>query len=299
MENKLVLTNQDVRMMASNLASRINERGDVAYRIFGVPRGGVPAAYLVAGELDVRSTVVDDVRDADIIVDDVIDSGATRERYAKLSASPFYALIDKTKEDDFKGRWVEFPWERTDASSNEEEIILRLLQYIGEDPKREGLEDTPKRVLKAWKHWTSGYGRKPEDVLKVFKDGAKGYKEMIVESPIPFFSMCEHHMAPFFGTASIGYIPDELGICGLSKIPRVLDIFARRLQVQERLTVQTADALVDLLKPYGVGVVIKARHLCMESRGIQQAGVYTTTSAMRGAFLDKERVRHEFLTLIK
>lgn len=267
-------------------------------KAYGVPRGGVPVSYLLSAVTHRQRILVCSAPiEADVIVDDIVDSGKTKETWMHNTKMPFYALWDYMNSP--KHDWIVFPWEESSSESNEEDIVLRLLQYIGEDPKREGLEDTPKRVLKAWKHWTSGYGRKPEEVLKVFKDGANGYKEMILESPIPFFSMCEHHMTPFFGTASIGYIPDELGICGLSKIPRVLDIFARRLQVQERLTVETADALVSLLKPKGVGVVIKARHLCMESRGIQQAGVYTTTSAMRGLFLDNEKVRHEFLTLIK
>jgi GTP cyclohydrolase I len=281
--------------LAAKMLDHMQKDGYSNPKVYGVPRGGISVAYLCAAY---GCHVTDSPLAADVIVDDLVDSGKTKAEWKHNTKMNFYALCDYM-DPPKNGDWIVFPWEESSSQTNEEDIILRLLQYVGEDPNREGLEDTPKRVLKAWKHWTSGYDRKPEEVLKVFKDGAKGYQEMIVESPIPFFSMCEHHMAPFFGTASIGYIPDELGICGLSKIPRVLDIFARRLQVQERLTVQTADALVDLLKPYGVGVVIKARHLCMESRGIQQAGVYTTTSAMRGAFLEKERVRHEFLTLIK
>jgi GTP cyclohydrolase IA len=278
------------------MVSRMELDGYNKPKVYGVPRGGVPVAYLCAR---LGCSPVDSPLAADVIVDDIVDSGKTKATWQHNTKMPFYALCDYQFPAKEKGEWIVFPWEESSSESSEEDIVMRLLQYIGEDPKREGLLETPKRVLKAWKHWCSGYGRRPEEVLKVFKDGANGYKEMIVESPIPFYSMCEHHMAPFFGTASIGYIPDKLGICGLSKIPRVLDIYARRLQVQERLTVQTADALVSLLEPYGVGVVIRARHMCIESRGIQQAGVYTTTSAMRGVFLDNEKVRHEFLTLIK
>lgn len=290
------LSNSDCGVLASRMVEDIGSKIRGIPKVYGIPRGGIPVAYLCAAR---GCFVVNTPCDADILVDDLVDSGKTKETWTHNTKMPFFALCDYMDPPKQKGEWIVFPWEEGSAVSNEEDLVLRLLQYIGEDPAREGLRETPMRVLKAWKHWTSGYGKKPEEVLKVFKDGSNGYNEMIIESPIPFFSMCEHHMAPFFGTASIGYIPDELGICGLSKIPRVLDIYARRLQVQERLTVQTADALVSLLKPKGVGVVIKARHLCMESRGIQQAGVYTTTSAMRGVFLDNEKVRNEFLTLIK
>lgn len=293
---QIKLSNNQCSILARRMVEQFQRDGYVLPKVYGVPRGGVPVAYL-CGRYGCE--VVDSPMAADVIVDDIVDSGKTREEWKHNTKMNFYALCDYMtggwKE---AGDWIVFPWEESAKESSEEDIVRRLLQYVGEDPRREGLLETPKRVLQAWKHWTSGYGRQPEDVLKVFKDGADGYNEMIVESPIPFYSMCEHHMTPFFGTASIGYIPDQLGVCGLSKIPRVLDIFARRLQVQERLTVQTADALVGLLKPKGVGVVIKARHLCMESRGIQQGGVVTTSSAMRGLFLDNEKVRHEFLTLI-
>lgn len=177
--------------------------------------------------------------------------------------------------------------------------IKRLLEdVIGEDPERGGLAETPARVVKAWKMWTSGYDRDPRDVLKVFQDGAENYDEMVIVRDIPFYSHCEHHLAPFFGTACIAYIPDGY-VVGLSKLSRVLDIFARRLQVQERLTNQVADAINDHLAPKGVGVVIKARHLCMESRGICQQGHHTVTSALRGAIKDQPETRGEFLSLVK
>lgn len=177
--------------------------------------------------------------------------------------------------------------------------IQRLLEdIIGEDPNRGGLVETPARVVKAWQAWTSGYGKDPRDVLKVFEDGAENYDEMVVVRDIPFYSHCEHHLAPFFGTACIAYIPDGY-VVGLSKLSRVLDIYARRLQVQERLTNQVADAINDHLAPKGVGVVIKARHLCMESRGICQQGHHTVTSALRGAVKDQPETRAEFLSLVK
>jgi len=175
------------------------------------------------------------------------------------------------------------------------DIIRDLLQFIGEDTERGGLRETPPRVIKAWEEWTSGYEKEPKDVLKCFEDGGEKYNEMVLVKDLPFYSHCEHHLAPFFGTATIAYLPRKR-IVGLSKLGRVLDIYAKRLQVQERLTAQVADALQDGLKPYGVGVLIKARHLCMESRGLAKQGHVTITSALRGSFL-KGTVRQEFLML--
>jgi GTP cyclohydrolase I len=178
----------------------------------------------------------------------------------------------------------------------DESIIRSLLQHVGENPDREGLKETPARVLKAWKHWCAGYDQTAASVLKVFEDGAEHYDQMLVVRDIPIYSHCEHHLAPFFGTASIAYIPKGK-IVGLSKLSRLADIYARRLQVQERLTSQIAEALWTHLNPVGVGVLIKCRHLCMESRGIAKAGSYTTTSALRGAILDEPSARAEFYSL--
>jgi GTP cyclohydrolase IA len=163
---------------------------------------------------------------------------------------------------------------------------------------REGLCDTPMRMAKAWDFWSRGYWEDPAEILKTFQDGAEGVDEMVVVADLPFYSHCEHHLAPIFGTATIGYLPDKR-IVGLSKLPRLLNVFARRLQVQERLTCQVADAMMKHLAPLGCGVVIKARHLCMESRGICQQGHYTITSALRGIFKDESVVRAEFLQLAK
>jgi GTP cyclohydrolase I len=179
-----------------------------------------------------------------------------------------------------------------------EASVVRLLEYVGEDPQREGLLETPKRVAKAWKEWCSGYAQNPADVLKVFEDGANGVDEMVVVRA-PVYSHCEHHLAAIFGTAVVAYIPDGK-IVGLSKIKRLVDVFARRLQVQERLTNQIADALQDHLKPKGVGVVIKARHMCMESRGVNvNGGEPTITSALRGLIKTEPDARAEFLDFAK
>jgi GTP cyclohydrolase I len=180
-----------------------------------------------------------------------------------------------------------------------EYIIKDLINFIGEDPNREGLLETPKRVLKAWKEWTKGYKIDIPSLFKVFEDGANNYDEMVLLKEIPFHSFCEHHMASITGVCSVAYIPNGK-IVGLSKIARLVEAYACRLQVQERMTVQIADAIEENLHPKGVGVIITANHQCMSSRGIKSHGVDTITSAMRGVFLEKENnARIEFLNLIK
>lgn len=158
--------------------------------------------------------------------------------------------------------------------------------------------ETPLRVAKALQFWTSGYDKNPGDILKVFEDGGEGYDEMVIVKDIPVYSQCEHHLASIFGTATIAYIPDGR-IVGLSKLSRLADIFARRLQVQERLTAQIADSLWEHLKPKGVGVILRCRHMCMESRGLCQQGHHTITSALRGVIKEDHKVRSEFLSLSK
>ncbi len=170
-----------------------------------------------------------------------------------------------------------------------------ILADLGEDPSREGLLQTPVRVAKALQFLTHGYDAKPEEILRsaMFKED---YSQMVVVKDIEVFSMCEHHMLPFFGKAHIAYIPDGY-IVGLSKIPRVVDSFARRLQVQERLTNEIRDCIQETLNPLGVAVVIECKHLCMSMRGIQKQNSVTTTSAFTGEFI-KETTRAEFLRLI-
>lgn len=176
-----------------------------------------------------------------------------------------------------------------------EDAVRELLEAIGEDPTREGLEETPARYVKALHEWTSGYGRNPADVLKVFEDGGEDYNQMVLVKDIPVYSLCEHHMAPFWGVAHVAYIPDGK-IVGLSKLARLVNIYARRLQVQERLTQQVAQALQDNLNPRGVGVVLRCRHMCMESRGVRTAGSETVTSALFGEMFEP-KARAEFLNL--
>lgn len=176
-----------------------------------------------------------------------------------------------------------------------ENIIRRELELIGEDPAREGLIKTPERVAKAMSWLTRGYGMSVADVVgdAVFEEN---HHSMVMVRDIEFYSMCEHHMLPFFGKAHIAYIPNGR-IVGLSKLPRILEVFARRLQVQERLTEQVAEAIEDVLRPEGVGVVIECEHLCMMMRGVEKQASKTITSALRGSFRDDAMTRHEFLRL--
>lgn len=177
-----------------------------------------------------------------------------------------------------------------------EDFTRQLLESIGDDPEREGLEETPDRFAAACEKIYSGYTKKPEDVLKVFDGG--DYDEMIVVKNIEFYSTCEHHVIPFFGKAHVGYIPNGK-VIGLSKIPRLVEIFSRRLQNQERLTSQVADALNDMLKPKGVGVIMEAKHLCMMARGVEKQNSVVTTSALHGLFKTNMNTRTEFLRHIE
>lgn len=185
--------------------------------------------------------------------------------------------------------------------SNRQEMLLlasadALLSAVEPERDRMGVKETPERYAKAWAFWTSGYDVDISALLKTFEDGADGYDEMVILKDIPIYSKCEHHLADIFGTCTIAYIPDKR-IVGLSKLSRLADAYARRLQVQERLTVQIANALVENLQPLGVGVVIRARHACMESRGICQQGHHTITSALRGVLRTDAAAREEFMKL--
>ena len=176
-------------------------------------------------------------------------------------------------------------------------LVEQLLGLLGEDSTREGLLKTPERVAKALRFFTQGYQQDIEEVLNGALYSVK-YDEMVVVRDIDFFSLCEHHLLPFYGKCHVAYIPNDR-VVGLSKIPRLVEVFSRRLQVQERLTVQIAETLQEKLNPQGVAVVIEARHLCMMMRGVETPNAVAVTSSMHGVFLNQQKTREEFLTLIR
>lgn len=302
MTQKIFFTHQQILKAAAECADRIGYHFldrpiGAVLQAYPIPRGGVPAAYAVQRYLPTMR-ITGYPNKADFFIDDLVDSGATAARYAERYGRPVFALFEKPAEE--PRPWYVFPWEHadTDNEASVTDNITRLLQYIGEDANRGGLVETPARYIKALAGMTAGYKQKPEDVLKCFTDGGEKCDEMVIVKDIPFYSLCEHHLAPFFGTATIAYIPDGK-IVGLSKLSRLLDVFARRLQVQERLTNQVVDALEQHLQPKGAGIVVKARHLCMESRGVCKQGHHTITSALRGALRELPAARAEFMELAK
>ena len=189
------------------------------------------------------------------------------------------------------------PKARRPSRKKAEEAVATLLLWAGEDPRREGLRETPKRVAAAYEDWFSGYKDDPVKFLERTFEEVDGYDEMIVLRDISFESHCEHHMAPIIGVAHVGYLPSNK-VVGISKLARVVETFARRFQVQEKLTAQIANCIEDILKPRGVGVVVDATHQCMTTRGIHKAGVSMVTSQMLGAFRKDARTRAEFLRMI-
>ena len=178
-----------------------------------------------------------------------------------------------------------------------EKAVRTLLCYAGEDPTREGLVDTPKRVVKAFDEWYSGYGKDPKEVLCRTFSESNGYDEIILLSNIDFQSHCEHHMVPIIGVAHVGYLPKDR-VVGISKLARIVELFSKRFQIQEKMTRQIADAIQRELEPLGVAVVVEAKHHCMTTRGVRKSGVVMTTSAMYGRFRENPETRAELLALI-
>jgi GTP cyclohydrolase IA len=253
---------------------------DKSKKYYGVPRGG---QYISA-----MLNPVDTIEEADIIIDDLLDSGQTKQDYAKYD-KPFEVIFNKQTEEELKGKWLVFPWEVKEEPV--ENNFVRILQYLGEDPTREGLRETPKRYIKFMKEFLA-----PKEFNFTCFD-AEGTDEMIVQTNIPFYSLCEHHIAPFFGVANIAYIPNGK-IVGLSKLARTIDLYANRFQNQERITTQVAERIQEELEPLGVAVTLKAQHLCMCMRGVKKHDTWTTTSKMIGVFKEDNKARTEFFNII-
>lgn len=260
--------------------------------VYGIPKGGMIAAGFLR-----HNSPTYDASYASVFLDDLIDSGATREKYAKMyPGKPFVGLFDKLEEGITD--WLIFPWEKDHPMGEEsvEQNIVRILQYLGEDPKREGLLDTPKRVVKSWEEIYGGYKIKPASLMTVFEN--KGMDEIILLKDIEMTSTCEHHMLPFSGKAHVAYIPDK-HVIGVSKLARLVDAFSRRLQIQENIVDQVTEALMTHLKPKGAACIIEAQHLCMKCRGVGKQNAIMTTSSMKGVFLDNLNARQELLQLLR
>lgn len=272
--------------------------------VYGIPRGGqYPAAMLAQ---DMGKKLIFSPSDIDcqtLVVDDLCDSGATIEKFRKEHAAAKFAVVYlKTGGKDYpwlkhgtaiEGDWLVFPDEHDGGI---EENAKRILQYIGEDVTREGLVETPKRMRRAWDEIFAGYNTNPRDLVKTFTQGT--CKEMVILKNAEFYSTCEHHFFPFFGHCSIGYIPDKK-VIGVSKLARLLDCYSKRMQIQERMTTQIADFIMDELGARGVYVIAEGVHFCMTSRGVKKQDASMVTSAIRGVFESNAQARAEFLALIK
>ena len=298
----------EIHGMAAQVARELHENPKLidkrrlsGIRIYGVPRGGVYAAMMVYREFAKDPSrmnyyhLIEDPNEADVFIDDIIDSGKTRDDFSQdFPGVPFHALVDRTNPMTDPS-WMSFPWERMNKEQTGiEDNIVRLLQYIGEDPKRDGLLETPARVAKSLHELYSGYH---VDVGSLFKVFDVPHDEMVVLKDVEFYSMCEHHMLPFHGKAHIAYIPQGK-VIGVSKLARVLEAFSRRLQVQERLTEQVTDALMQHLQPRGAACVLEASHFCMKCRGVQKQNSTMVTSSLKGVFREPA-ARAEFLQFIK
>ena len=261
-------------------------------KLWGIPRGGSIVAGLIKLQAPSDITIVTSPMTAEIIVDDLVDSGRTARQAVEKYDVPVVPLYDKHAE--FGDEWVSFPWETETATQDAQSFVQRSLEHIGADVSSEGLQRTPERVVASWSEIYSGYAASsPADLLTWFEDPTD---EMIVLQDIEFYSTCEHHMLPFFGAVAVGYIP-EGKIIGVSKFARLVDLYARRLQVQERLTRQIGEALEEHVE--SVAVSVRGQHLCMMARGVKQGRTVMTTNYLTGAFRDKPEARAEFMETIR
>lgn len=268
-----------------------------AKAIFGVPTGGCFPALILSRLTGIP--LADAPSDGCVVVDDIVDSGRTLRAFAEAGFKTL-ALYRKpcappelSEYATTLAGWVKFPWEK---EARPEDAVVRMIQFIGENPNREGLVDTPRRVLSAFRDMTAGYNQNPEVLLKT--QFVETCDEMVGMTGIRFTSLCEHHLLPFIGKAAIAYIPDKR-VVGISKLARVVECFAKRLQIQERMTNEIAEAIQTCLGPLGVGVVLRAHHCCMGCRGVNQPEAEMVTSALLGVFRSNPSARLEFLSFCR
>lgn len=298
---------EDVFMVANRLCNKISEtehKQNIS-SVYGVPRGGVPVAIKIA---DILGLPLVDGPEAvgpnTLVVDDIIDSGKTRYDFKNNLFAALYSkrgnCSSMETSDTFTGYWVHtgtwvvFPWEENEETGPED-AVTRLIEFIGEDPGKEGLKDTPQRVIKSYSELFSGYNEDPADLLSTFE--AESYDQLVVVKNIELYSTCEHHMMPFFGKAHVAYLPNER-VIGVSKIARLVEVFARRLQIQERIGTQVVDALMKHLQPKGAGCMIEAQHFCMMARGVSKQNSVMVTSSLDGVLRDDPSAKEEFLRYV-
>ncbi len=296
---------EDIMSIATWVKNKEASGGITFKGVHGVPQGGVIPAVFLAAELGLPFVPELDPNHPDflqiLVIDDVMDSGATKLKYELHSL--FVCLhvkegcdfsADYSPHEVWKGGWVDYWWEKSGSGGNIMSPLTRPLQYIEGTASREGLKDTPKRVIESWKTLYGGYEQDPADVMTVFEEG---YDQMVVLGPIEMYSMCEHHMLPFFGQCYIAYIPNGK-VIGISKLARLMEIFSRRLQIQERIGDQITDALMEHLEPKGAACLIQAKHFCMVARGVGKQNAVMTTNSLRGCFLEEPACREEFMSIV-
>ena len=292
---------KDVHSLGVSLCEKILDCLDhdptECVKIYASPKGGIYVAIMLSHLINAEEQIdnwelVESASEATIFIDDINDTGSTMQYYqTKYPKTPFFALV--LKEDT---NWVSFPWERMTKDNGPVDNVRRLLEYIGEDPMREGLKETPQRVIRSYETLFGGYKQSPLTVIKTFRDVT--CNEMVLLKDIEFTSTCEHHMLPFFGKAHIAYIPNG-NVIGISKLARILEIYARRLQIQERIGQQVTDCLMEFLKPKGAACVLEAQHACMVCRGVQKQNSVMMTSSLTGVFLEHAQTRSEFFSMIR
>jgi GTP cyclohydrolase IA len=277
--------------------------------LYGVPSGGVPVAMELSRYTGIplqESNFFDGEPDQHcLVVDDLIDSGATRAKYPENDFAvlfckgepPFSERETFIQQYEKADMWIHFFWEK--STGGIEDNVTRMMQYIGDDPTREGLLETPARVVKSWSELFSGYKGDPASLVKTFD--SDGYNEIVVLKNIEFYSTCEHHILPFYGKASVAYIPNKR-VIGISKLARLLDMYSRRLQIQERIGEQVTSILMHELQAIGAACVIEASHFCMRARGVAKQNSVMVTSSLKGVFLEESTkglaARNELMKLI-
>jgi len=299
----------DFKTDCESLAQKIKKANLACKVIYGIPQGGTALAMELSRLLGKRVIDTKELSEWDkecvLVVDDVVDSGATISRFEGYKTATLHVKTNTPVRlwPDFNcsvlGDWITYWWESTEERSIQNNIV-RMIQFIGEDITREGLLKTPERIVKSWKKIFEGYKIDPASIFTTFEPD--GYNQLVLLRNVEFFSNCEHHWQPFFGKAHIGYIAKDR-IVGISKLARLLDIYARRLQIQERIGQQVTSDLMKYLDPAGAACIIEAEHLCMRCRGVEKQNSVMVTSSLTGRFLEDtdggRAARSELMGLIR